>query len=533
MNAAPHFDAAIIGAGHNGLTCACYLAAAGLKVAVYERNEVVGGAAQTEEFHPGFRNSVAAYTVSLLHPKVIRDLSLHQHGLRILERPLANFLPQEDAGYLKVGGGLDATQAEVSRYSSADAARLPAYYAMLARVSNVLRALVLETPPNVGGGIADVVSAVRAASRARALDMAGRRDLLDVFTKSAGDLLDAWFESTLLKACFGFDAVVGNYASPYAPGSAYGLLHHVFGEVNGVRGAWGHAVGGMGAITQAMRKEAERLGVAVHTGIGVARVLVANRRAQGVVLGDGTIVDARLVAANVNPRLLFLELVDASELDAEFLRRMHAYKCGSATFRMNVALAELPRFTCLPSEGPHLASGIIMAPSLAYMEKAYSDAREHGWSRAPVVEMLIPSTVDDGLAPKGSHVASLFCQHFAPQLPNGRSWSDARDEAADHVIDTVTRYAPNFRSAVIARSVLSPLDLEQRFGLIGGDIFHGQLTLDQLWSARPMLGYGAYRAPIAGLYMCGSGTHPGGGVTGLPGMNAAREILKDWPRRRR
>ena len=533
MDAAARLDAAIIGACHNGLTCACYLAAAGLKVAVYERNDVVGGAAQTEEFHPGFRNSVAAYTVSLLHPKVIRDLSLHQHGLRILERPLANFLPQEEAGYLKVGGGLEATQAEVSRYSSADAARLPAYYAMLAQVSDVLRALVQQTPPNIGGGFADVLSAIKAASRARSLDMEGRRDLLDVFTKSAGDLLDAWFESTLLKACFGFDSVVGNYTSPYAPGSAYGLLHHVFGEVNGVRGAWGHAVGGMGAITQAMRKEAERLGVTVHTGSGVARVLVANRRAHGVVLADGTTVEARLVAANVNPRLLYLELVEATELDAAFLRRMRAYKCGSATFRMNVALAELPRFTCLPAAGPHHASGIIMAPSLAYMEKAHSEAREHGWSRAPIVEMLIPSTVDDGLAPKGQHVASLFCQHFAPQLPNGRSWDDARDEAADHVIDAVTRYAPNFRSSVIARSALSPLDLERRFGLIAGDIFHGQLTLDQLWSARPLLGYGAYRAPIAGLYMCGSGTHPGGGVTGLPGMNAAREILKDWPARRR
>jgi phytoene dehydrogenase-like protein len=307
----------------------------------------------------------------------------------------------------------------------------------------------------------------------------------------------------------------------------------VFGEVNGVRGAWGHAVGGMGAITQAMRKEAERLGVTVHTAAGVAKVLVKDGRARGIVLDDGTSIGAALVAANVNPRLLYLELVDSSLLDAEFLRRIRAYKCGSATFRMNVALAELPRFRCLPESGPHHASGIIMAPSLAYMEKAYSDARSIGWSRAPIVEMLIPSTVDAGLAPKGQHVASLFCQHFAPQLPDGRSWDDAREEAADRVIDCVTEYAPNFRVSVIARSALSPLDLERRFGMIGGDIFHGALTLDQLWSARPLLGYGAYRAPITGLYMCGSGTHPGGGVTGLPGMNAAREILRDWPGRRR
>ena len=533
MSASASLDAAIIGAGHNGLVCACYLAQAGLKVGVFERSEAVGGAAQTEEFHPGFRNSVAAYTVSLLHPKVIRDLSLHQHGLRILERPLANFLPTTGADYLKVGGGFEATRSAVARYSGRDAERLPAYFAMLTKVTDVLRALVLETPPNVGGGLSDVLAALKAANRARALDMEGRRDLLDLFTKSAGDLLDSWFECALLKACFGFDAVVGNYASPYAPGSAYGCLHHVFGDVNGVRGAWGHAVGGMGAITQAMKSEAERLGAKVSTGRAVVKVVVGNGRARGILLSDGTVVDCALVAANVNPRLLYLELVDESALEPEFLRRIRAYRCGSATFRMNVALSELPRFSCLPEQGVHHASGIIMAPSLGYMEKAYSDARSRGWSRAPIVEMLIPSTVDDSLAPPGKHVASLFCQHFAPELPDGRNWDEARADAADRVIDTVTAYAPNFRSSVIAASVLSPLDLERRFGLIGGDIFHGALTLDQLWSARPVLGYGAYRAPIAGLYMCGSGTHPGGGVSGLPGMNAAREIIKDWSRRRR
>jgi phytoene dehydrogenase-like protein len=260
----------------------------------------------------------------------------------------------------------------------------------------------------------------------------------------------------------------------------------------------------------------------------VARVLVRDGRARGIALADGREFAAGCVVANVNPRLLFLELVDAGALDADFLRRMRAYRCASATFRMNVALSELPRFECLPEPGPHLGAGIIMAPSLAYMEKAYADAREHGWSAAPVVEMLIPSTLDASLAPQGQHVASLFCQHFAPNLPAGRSWERERESAAATIIDTVTRYAPNFKSAVIGRTALSPLDLERRFGLIGGDIFHGALTLDQLWAARPVLGNGAYRAPIEGLYMCGSGTHPGGGVTGLPGMNSAREILRDW-----
>ncbi len=523
-------DVLIVGGGHNGLTCACYLAAAGLKVRVIERRSVVGGAAVTEEFHPGFRNSTASYTVSLLNPQVIRDLRLAEHGLRILERPISNFLPLSDTDYLKVGGSLAATQAEVARFSPADAARLPAYYAMLERVAGVLRELSLETPPNVGGGIGDFLSAIRTARRFKKLDMAARRDVLDLFTKSAGDLLDFWFESAPIKAALGFDAIVGNFASPYAPGTAYVLLHHVFGEVNGKRGVWGHAVGGMGAITQAMAAEARARGVHIDTGAEVVNVCVDSRGAQGVQLKDGRVIEARCVAANVNPKLLYLQLIDAPALDADFRRRIQAWKCGSATFRMNVALNELPDFNCLPGSDValHHQSGIIMAPSLAYMEQAYFDARTYGCSRAPVVELLIPSTVDDSLAPAGKHVASLFCQHFSPDLPNGLSWDEIREQAADHVIDTVTRYAPNFKDAVIARKILSPLDLEREFGLTGGDIFHGALTLDQLWSARPVLGHGDYRSPVNRLYLCGSGTHPGGGVTGLPGRNAAREIIRDF-----
>lgn len=362
--------------------------------------------------------------------------------------------------------------------------------------------------------------------------MAGRRDVLDLFTKSAGDLLDAWFESVPIKAAFGFDAIVGNFASPYAPGTAYVLLHHVFGEVNGKRGSWGHAVGGMGAITQAMAAEARARGVQIDTGTEVVNVCVDSRGAQGVQLKDGRVIEARCVVANVNPKLLYLKLVDAPVLDADFLRRIRGWKCGSATFRMNVALRELPDFSCLPGSATaqHHQSGIIIAPSLQYMEQAYFDARTYGCSRAPVVEMLIPSTVDDSLAPAGQHVASLFCQHFSPELPNALSWDDIREDAANHVIDTVTRYAPNFRDAVIARRILSPLDLEREFGLTGGDIFHGALTLDQLWTARPVLGHADYRSPVRRLYLCGAGAHPGGGVTGLPGRNAAREIVRDFRR---
>ena len=526
------YDALIIGAGHNGLVCACYLAAAGMRVKMLERRSIVGGAAVTEEFWPGFRNSTASYTVSLLHPKIIRDLKLKQHGLQMVERPFSNFLPLPDGNYFKLGGPLPDALNEVERFAKRDAERLPDYNRMLERVCDVLRALTLETPPNVGGSLLDVGRALRLGSRLQKLDMPARRDFLDLLLKSAGELLDAWFESEPLKAALGFDSIVGNFASPYTPGSAYVLLHHVWGEVNGKRGTWGHAIGGMGAITQAMALEACSRGVVIETSAPVARVRVRAKRATGVALQDGSELSAGCVIANVNPKLLYLQLLDASDLDAEFRARMMRWKCGSATFRMNVALSELPDFLCMRGSQPqpHHSAGIIMAPSLGYMDRAYSDARSHGWAREPIIEMLLPSTLDTTLAPHNAHVASLFCQHFNPELPDGRSWDDARTEAADLIIDTVNRYAPNFKASVLGRMILSPLDLEREFGLIGGDIFHGALTLDQLYSARPMLGYADYRGPVHGLYMCGAGTHPGGGVSGAPGYNAAREIVRDFKR---
>ena len=526
-NKSNQYDAIIIGGGHNGLVCACYLAAKGLKVRVLERRAVVGGAAVTEEFHPEFRNSSASYTVSLLNPKIIRDLNLAAHGLRIVERPFANFLPLNDREYLKVGGGIDATRAEVARFSQRDADNLPRYFAMLDQVAAVLKDLLLETPPNIGGGIADMLQAWKAGRRFKALDMSARRDVLDLFTKSAGDVLDQYFESDPIKACFGFDSVVGNFASPYTPGSAYVLLHHVFGEVNGKPGVWGHAIGGMGAITQAMAAEARARGVEISLDAAVARVDVVDGVAHGVKLADGTQLTAKRVVSNLHPKLLFESLLQSADVPVEFSRRIAAYKSGSGTFRMNVALSELPSFSCLPGAGPHLSSGIIMAPTLNYMEQAFFDAKSHGWSKNPIVEILIPSIVDDTLAPPGKHVASLFCQHVSPILSEGRSWHDHREEVADLMIATVTKFAPNFKASVIARQIHSPLDLERKFGLIGGDIFHGALSLDQLFSARPVLGYGNYRTPIKGLYQCGAGTHPGGGVTGIPGHNAAREILRD------
>lgn len=521
------YDAVIIGAGHNGLVCACYLAKAGLKVRVLERRAEVGGAAATEEFHPGFRNSVAAYTVSLLQPKVARELRLAQHGLRIVERPFANFLPLAPDAYLKVGGGLEATQRELARFSARDAARLPDYYAMIERVADVLRHLVLRTPPNVGGGARAMLAALGLARELRRLDLEGRRDLLDLFAKSAGDLLDRWFESPGIKAAFGFDAVVGNYASPYQPGSAYGLLHHNFGEINGRRGVWGHALGGMGAITQALAAEARAHGVEISRAAPVARVAVRDGRAAAAVLESGAEVAGRAVVANVNPKLLYLQLLAPTDLPPGLAERMRSYKCASASFRMNVALSRLPRFTCLPEPGPHLAAGIICAPSLDYMERAYMDARAEGMARAPVVEMVISSALDDSLAPSGRHVASLFCQHFDPAI----DWQARKHEAVGRILAVLEAHAPGFRESVIAHTALSPADLERDFGLVGGDIFHGALTLDQLYAARPLLGYADYRGALRGLYLCGSGAHPGGGVTGAPGHNCARELLRDFRRR--
>ena len=529
-------DVLIIGAGHNGLVCASYLAAGGLSVRMVERREIVGGAAVTEEFHPGYRNSTASYTVSLLNPKVIADLDLYANGLKVVERDISNFWPTgtKEGEYLKLTFDPERNKREFARLSAKDADALPRYYEAIDMAADVLRDLVLKTPPNLGGGLPDLWRALTTGGRLAKLKQNDQTLILDLFTKSAAEFLRGYFEHPSIVGAFAFDGIVGAYASPYSAGTAYVLLHHAFGEVNGNKGRWGHAIGGMGAITQAMRRVAEARGVEISTASPVAEVIVENGRAAGVKLENGDIIRARAVVGNVNPKLLLTGMIGAGDMDSIIRRRMENYVCGSGTFRMNVALKELPQFSALPTDGAgeHHRSGIVIGPTVDYLDRAWLDARQFGWSREPIVEMLIPSTMDDSLAPAGHHVASLFCQQFAPDLSDGRGWDSCRELAAETIIDAVTKYAPNFRSSIIARQLHSPLDLERKFGLVAGDIMHGRLSLDQMFSTRPQPGFADYRMPVKGLYLCGSGAHPGGGVTGAPGHNAAAIILSDFRARR-
>jgi phytoene dehydrogenase-like protein len=446
-------------------------------------------------------------------------------------RKTDNFLPG-DGDYLLAGrNGL--TRKEIGRHVKSDSEGYDRYVAELETVVRLLKKWLLRAPPNVGARVSAIPKLLSLGKDMAGLSVAEIRVVHDFAVRSEAEILDRHFEGDLTKALFGFDGVVGNFASPQTAGTGYVLLHHLFGEAAGVPGAWGHAIGGMGSITQAMARACCEAGVDILLNMPVEELIVANGRAAGVVAG-GKAWPAGTVVAGVNPKLLFDRLVPQGAVDADVASRMHGWKCESATLRMNVALAELPKFTVLPKKGNHLTAGIIMAPSLGYMHRAYVDAEVNGWAKRPIIEMLIPSTLDPSLAPKGQHVASLFCQHFRYDLGPGRSWDKEREAAADAIIATVDSHAPGFAKSVLGRQIHSPLDLERRFGLIGGDIFHGKMGLDQLFSARPMIGAADYRMPLKGLYLCGSGAHPGGGVTGAPGHNAARAILSDrriWGRR--
>lgn len=529
-------DAVIIGAGHNGLVAAGYLARAGRSVTVLERRGAVGGAAVTEEFHPGFRNSVCAYVVSLLNPVVIEDLELHRYGLEIMDGADSTLQP----GY-EPGSGCffpddaDEYMGVVASLSAKDAEVFPRFERTLEMAAEMMRQLVVETPPNLGGGLLDLIRAGRLANRLRRLGPAMQAEFMKLMTMSVAEYMDEWFESEELKSQYSQQAFVGNMVSPYSAGSAFVLIYHFFGEVNGKLGAWGHARGGMGSISQAMARSAEAHGATIEVDAPVAEVLVEDGVARGVRLEDGREIRAKIVAAGTNPKLLFSKLVPARALPGVFRRRMDNFRCHSGTLRMNLALDDLPRFTCIghlsdEEQLARLQGMTLFNGDWQYCEDAYHDARTRGWSERPIIEMYMPSVIDDTLAPPGKHVVSLFCQHFAYELPEGRQWDDEKGAAAGHVIDFVAGYAPNLRDILVGSQVLTPLDLERDYGLVGGDIMHGCLGLDQLYSMRPVPGYADYRMPIRHLYLCGSGAHPGGGVSGNPGRNAAREMLKDLKR---
>jgi phytoene dehydrogenase-like protein len=522
-------DVAIIGGGHNGLVTAAYLARKGLSVGVYEARSSIGGAAVTEEFHPGFRNSVCSYLVGLLSPLVITELGLHQAGLRIVQRPADDFQPLPDGRYLLHTSDVAAYIRQLESLCPGDSTAYQAFDADLAEVVGPVNALMNRTPPNLGGGVPSFIDAIGAALETRALTAHGQVVLARLMTMSAADFLGYYFRGEAVKGGFGWLSSVGNFQPPTAPGTAYVLLHHSFGESSSQKAAWGHAVGGMGAISDAIAKVARGAGTKIETGARVARITTRGGIASGIALADGREIAARRVVANVNPQILYGSLIDSELLADEVKSLMANYRNHSATLRMNVALSELPDFKCLPGTrlGTHHCGSILISPSLGYLEQAYDDAKTGSWSSRPAVEMWISSTIDDTLAPPGQHVASLFCQHFHKKLSDGRNWEDHREEAADAAIRVITEAAPNFARSIISRKVLTPSDLEQEFGLSGGDIFHGALHFDQLFSMRPTPRYADYRTPVPGLYLCGSGAHPGGGVTGIPGRNAAREILRD------
>ncbi len=528
----PH-DIIIVGAGHNGLVTAAYLARAGLRVLVLERRELVGGACVTEELWPGFKVSTASYVNSLLRPEVIRDLELHRHGFELLPRSPSSFTPFPDGRFLLMGPDKELTRQQVGKFSRRDAEALPRYEAMLERVADFIEPTLLQTPPDPWSfRPRDLLQMAGLGWRFLRLGKDGPR-ALEILTGAARPILDRWFESEQLKIALATDAIIGAMASPSMPGTAYVLFHHVMGECNGVRGMWGYVRGGMGGISDALASAARAHGAEIRVNAAVAKILTRGGRVEGVALEDGTELRARRVASNADAHVTFLKLVDRGDLPAEFVAAVRDLDYASASLKINVALSELPDFTAVRAgglpPGAHLRGTIHVAPTLDYMEQAYDDAKYGRPSAHPILECTIPSVVDDTVAPPGKHVMSFFVQYAPYQLRNG-GWDQIKDQFADRCFDLLDEYAPNFKRSVIARQVLSPLDLERRFGLTGGNIFQGAMTLSQLFFLRPVPGYADYRSPIKGLYLCGSATHPGGGVMGACGYNAAREILRDGRR---
>jgi len=528
-----HFDAVIIGGGHNGLVTAAYLARAGLQTLVLERRPVLGGACVTEEPWAGYKVSTLAYLCSLFQPRIVRELQLARFGYVLYPKDPAFFTAFPDGRHLFFWQDQHRTLAELGKFSARDAAMYPMYEAQLARLGAFIETLLLETPPNiVARRPTDLFGLARLGLRLLKLHDGDLRVLLKLLTQSVQQFLDERFASDEIKATLATDGVIGTHGGPAMPGTAYVLLHHCMGSATGIRGLWGFVRGGMGALAQALAGAAEAHGARLRTGAAVQQIRISDGRATGVILDNGDEIAARVVISNADPQRTFLHLMAPHHLEEDFRQAIANLRMQGSVLKINLALAALLEFTAYPSRGlapPHRAT-MHVCPSMAYIERAWADAANGYPSQEPLLEITIPTAYDDSLAPPGQHIMSIFVQ-YAPYTLRQGTWDDLKEGFADRCIDTLAAYAPNIRSAIVHRQVLSPLDMEREYSLTGGNIFHGELSLDQLFFLRPLAGWARYRSPIRQLYLCGSGTHPGGGVMGAPGYNAAREVLKDWKRR--
>jgi len=523
------YDAVVIGGGHNGLTTAAYLARAGRKVLVLERRHVLGGAAVTEEIFQGFKFSVCSYVVSLLRPEIIRELDLPRRGLEIL--PLdGTFTPMPNGDYLWRVNDHAKTRREISRHSLVDAEAYDEYGRAMVAMGRFVRPILNMLPPDPTSlDPRELQKLLFLVQRFRNLSRQDQYNQVQLMTMSAVDFLDQWFETDVLKATMAASGIIGTFQGVRSPGTAYVLLHHYMGDIDGAFRSWGFARGGTGAISNAIADAAREAGVEIRVNASVAGITVRNNRAQGVVLDNGDEIAANVIASSVDPRLTFLKFIDRAALSEDFLDDIRRYKFRGSSGKVNLALDTLPEFACRPAAGPHLRGAISISPSVDYMERAYDAAKYGCFSRQPYIDVVIPSLTDPSVAPPGKHVMSCFVQYAPYHLTEG-SWDDKREEFGDAVVNTLTQYAPNLKNSILHRQVITPLDLEREWGLSEGNIFQGELTLEQLFFLRPAPGWAQYRTPVKGLYMCGSATHPGGGIMGAPGRNAALKIMADTHR---